>query len=224
MTNNKEEMKSMLKSDEEVRQFIQEQKELRRICEETDYENIQWYEEPFSYKVIEKWLGKEFMQATELPQHKFMLEEEMPVYERVYTYYPLLWNELIKIEEQRIMNALYQFRSYEFVTSRMDFINRYPANKVRWLSYLNDNDLTKEQWAINFGKNVHRQYKSYLMRIYHVRDDFTPNYTPDLYGTVNVLDRERYKNICHYEAMELINKMFIYNTNMAVASHEPAII
>ncbi|MBO5454512.1 MAG: hypothetical protein J6A69_11235 [Clostridia bacterium] len=214
-------IKSLIKSDEEVQQFIAEQRAFRKRYLEDEIIIQFGADEPFGINPLKKFFGEEFLKATELPQHKFMLEEEMPYWERAFTYYEPIWKELMRIEEKRKMDTQYGFTSNDLVSDRIDFINRYPANQVRWLSYLHDHGLSKEKWAENFGKNVNRHFHNHLMQIYHLRDEFSPRYTPEFDGTINVLDRERYRNTCRYEAMELMNELYIYNTYMGAASNDP---
>jgi hypothetical protein len=216
-----EKIKALIKPQEEVQQFIDEQRKLYNEYKghEDDFDYTYGYD-PFGQYVLEEFLGEEFMRETALPQHQFMAEEDMPVHERCFSYYPAIWKELCKIKEQWRMDTSDQFRTHPFVEMRMDFINRYPANRVRWLSFLRDHSISKEQWAINFGKNMTRHFDTYLMQIYHIRYEFTPRQPYDTQGNVNIVDKEAYRDMCRSEAMELMREMYIYNRNMACAGYE----
>jgi hypothetical protein len=216
-----EKIRSLMKSDEEVDRFILEQKKYLQECIAIDYEGIYEYNEPFSHVIIADWLGKDFMKATELKQHSFMLESEMPVRERVYSYYPKLWKELVKHDEEETIQYRNGFKNNDLVLRRMDFINKYEPNKCRWLKFLYDQKMSKDQWAINFGKNATRQYTILMMQQYQTYSEFTPRHIPEPNGRINVIDRERYRNVCHATAMEWMNENYIYSRNMAKGGYEP---
>lgn len=203
---NDEEVKKYIKSEEEVKRFIAEQYELEKIPSPKPGD-----EYPFYFLALKDFLGKDLIKATEQPQHKYMLEDDM-YYERVYTYYPTLWREFCRYNENRIkMDS-----GDRMVSERIAFISQSPSYHVRWLSFLHDNHMTKQDFYNNFGRTVNRHYYTYLMQLYHTQDN-----VPEAYGEVDILSKMQYQNRIKYMALELMRELYINSLDMSCAGEPP---
>ena len=193
-----EEVKALVKSDEETLAFIEE---CRRIREQGDEMDM-----GFETERIKQFVGKDFIEAAFLPQHNFMLLDDA-FHEQLYAYYHDIWREVIITEQKRRTFDL----NDRFVRERMAFINSKDIYNVRWLSFLVDNGMEKEDFYDVFGKNMYAFSQRLLMQYYgsgYCKKEYKP------YDSINYLERERYCNMVKNDIREFLVTN-LYSTNMA---------
>ena len=102
------------------------------------------------------------------------------------------------------------------VSERMRFIESKDVYKIRWLSFLNDNGMTKADFYHNFGIGVCRLFETYKMKYFRAFDK------PEVpRNDIDPLSRLRYRNSIKYAVMELLDPAYLHSTNMAVGGSEP---
>lgn len=197
-------IESLIKSKEEVQAFIDEQKSKYAgtdICQ-------------FSAEDIRSFMGKEFMEATHLPQHDYMDIDDATL-ERAFTYYHDIWLERCKFDEEGVTYDRYA----PFVSDRMDFIEKHPGCKIQWLSYLRENKMSKDEFYQNYGITLRRYSKTLRMQLYHSQGDVKP---VSNFADVSMLDFMRYNNRISEIVREFINNQYTYNLYMGCGADEPA--
>ena len=219
-------MLELVRPADEVYAFINEQLELHErymklMRENAPDEEYEKFDSPFWRDNVRKFVGEEFWQASHLEQYDYALRTNADVWCRMYEYYYDIFRAMLKCEleeNDRIVNA-------PLVLDRQHFVENWDAANIRFLKYVADHNITKDEYWQNYAYHVYTKYYiEYCSYVNRTPPSKEMAKNREREGEIPSLDRIHYNNWAHEYALEIVNSQYTNSRDLAKGANANGMI